>query len=77
MYIYIYRFHVNIYIYIYIYIYILTCNLKGGMAGPEEIDVVRQQIDKHVSAAADTHATIDELFEVIFSLRSVPRVRHG
>jgi hypothetical protein len=39
----------------------------------ETISVSRQQFGKHVSAATDTHATIEALLEMGFSARSVKR----
>jgi hypothetical protein len=38
---------------------------------PEYVDaaIARQQYVKHVSAATDTHAIIEELFEAVFSLQ--------
>jgi hypothetical protein len=47
-------------------------HLKGGIVEPEETDVARQRLDKHVSAATDTHPTIEELLETVFSMRPVP-----
>jgi hypothetical protein len=41
---------------------------------PDEADLVRQRLDKHVSEATDTHATTEELLEVVFSVRSVLRL---
>jgi hypothetical protein len=40
---------------------------------PEEMAVARQRLGKHVSAAVDTHATI-EVLETVFSMRSVPKL---
>jgi hypothetical protein len=34
----------------------------------------RQRLYKHVSAATDTHAKIDELLKAMFSMRSVRRL---
>jgi hypothetical protein len=34
-------------------------------------DVVRQRLGKHVSAATNTQATIEELLDAAFSMRSV------
>jgi hypothetical protein len=39
---------------------------------PEEINVARQRLDKHLSTATDPHATIEELLEASFSMQSVP-----
>jgi hypothetical protein len=35
--------------------------------------ISRQRLGKHVSAAMDTHATIEVLLETVFSTRSMPR----
>jgi hypothetical protein len=40
----------------------------------EKVAVVRQRQGKHVSAATNQHATIEELLEVVFSMRSAPRL---
>jgi hypothetical protein len=37
----------------------------------EETSISRQRLDKHVSAATDTQATIGELLGMMFSIRSV------
>jgi hypothetical protein len=41
---------------------------------PEETAVTRQRFVKHVSAATDMRATIEELLETLFSMRSVLRL---
>jgi hypothetical protein len=33
----------------------------------------RERLGKHVPAESDTHATVGELLETVFSTRSVPR----
>jgi hypothetical protein len=48
--------------------------LKGGIVEPEETAVPRQRFHKHESAATRTHETIEEFCEMIFSMRSVPRL---
>jgi hypothetical protein len=40
----------------------------------ETSTVAGQRLDKHLSAATDTHATIEELLDTVFSMRSVPRL---
>jgi hypothetical protein len=52
---------------------VTTQYLKGGVVEPEEWDVTMQRLDKHVSMAMDTHATIEEMLETMFSMGSVPR----
>jgi hypothetical protein len=41
--------------------------------GSETTFISRLQLDKHVSTATDTHATIEVLLEMVFSTRSVQR----
>jgi hypothetical protein len=48
--------------------------LEAGIAEPEQKVVARKQLDKHSSAATNTNATIGELLEAMFSMRSVPRL---
>jgi hypothetical protein len=36
--------------------------------------VAVQQLDRHVSAGTDMHATIEKLLEELFSMRSMPRL---
>jgi hypothetical protein len=49
----------------------VTCHLKGGIVEPEETAVARQRLDKHLAAAVDMHAAIEELLEAVFSVWSV------
>jgi hypothetical protein len=62
---------------------IVTCLLKAGIAEPYETAVARQWPSKHISAATESdatveellekkHATIDELFEAVLYMRSAP-----
>jgi hypothetical protein len=48
--------------------------MKGGIVESEETDVARQRIDKHVSAATDTHETIEEVLETMFPMSFVSRL---
>jgi hypothetical protein len=41
---------------------------------PEETAVARQRLDKHLAAALDMHATIEELLEALFSVWFVPKL---
>jgi hypothetical protein len=41
---------------------------------PEERAIAKQQLSNHRSTAADTHATIEELFEAMFSMLTMPRL---
>jgi hypothetical protein len=43
--------------------------LKGGIVKPEQMVAARQWVNKHVSMATVTHATIEDL---LFSMQSVP-----
>jgi hypothetical protein len=43
---------------------------------PEETAIAGQHHGKHMSAAMDTHATVEELLEAVFSVWSMPRL-HG
>jgi hypothetical protein len=66
----------------------VTCLLKAGIAKPEETAVARQWLCKHVSAATEAdatleellekkHATIEEPLEAVFSVRFAPRPYTG
>jgi hypothetical protein len=48
--------------------------MKSGIVEPENKAVARQRLRKHVSPATHKQATIGELLEAVFSLRSVPRL---
>jgi hypothetical protein len=41
---------------------------------PEEAETARQQPSKHAPAAVDMHATTEELQQVLFSMRFMPRL---
>jgi hypothetical protein len=41
---------------------------------PEETSITRQRLSKHVPAATNTQATIEELLEAMFSVGSAPRL---
>jgi hypothetical protein len=49
----------------------MTWQLKAGIV-EEEVAIATQQRGKHVSAATNKHATIEELLEAVFSVRSTP-----
>jgi hypothetical protein len=40
----------------------------------EDAAVDRQRRGKHISATKNKHATIEELFEAVFSMRPLPRL---
>jgi hypothetical protein len=39
-----------------------------------EMAFARQQLDKHMSTVTDTHAAVEELLEIMFSVWSLPRL---
>jgi hypothetical protein len=53
-------------------IHIVTQRLKGETVEPEETTVAREQLSKHVSAAINTRIIIQELWDMEFSVQSVP-----
>jgi hypothetical protein len=55
-------------------IYIVTWKLKNRNSGARKEGRCYVATDKHVSLAMDTQATIEELLEVVFSMRSVLRL---
>jgi hypothetical protein len=57
------------------FVYIVTCLLKAGIAGTEKWPLLGNgSVNKfipqpnHVTAATDTHSTIEELLEAEFSI---------
>jgi hypothetical protein len=50
----------------------VTYRLKARSSEREETAVARERLGKHIPAATDTHATIEESFETVFSVLSVP-----
>jgi hypothetical protein len=48
---------------------IVTFPLEARIVEPEETDVARERLGKHASSSTDTHATIRELLETVFSIR--------
>jgi hypothetical protein len=55
-------------------LYIVAYLLKARIVESEETAVARKLHGKHISSVTNTHATIEELLEAVFSLRSVPRL---
>jgi hypothetical protein len=51
--------------------------LIAGIVEQKEVVVIRQWRGKHVSAATNTHATIEEVLETLFSIRSPPLVEEA
>jgi hypothetical protein len=51
--------------------------LKDRRVEPEKTAVARGRLGKEFSAATDMHATIEELLEAVFSIRSVQRLYTG
>jgi hypothetical protein len=45
--------------------------LKAGILKPEEAIVAKQLLGKQLPAAKNTHATIEELLDAVFSIVSV------
>jgi hypothetical protein len=39
----------------------VTRRLKAGIVGPEQTSIARQRLGKHIPAATNTQATIEEL----------------
>jgi hypothetical protein len=52
----------------------VTCGLKAGIVEKEETTTARQRLSKHASVAIDTHTTLEELLEAVFSVWSEPRL---
>jgi hypothetical protein len=48
-----------------------TQRLKAGTVESEETAVAKQRLGKHVPAATNTHTTIEEVLDAVFSVRSV------
>jgi hypothetical protein len=48
--------------------------MKARLADPENTSIARARHGKHVCAVTNNHATTDELFKAVFSMRSVPRL---
>lgn len=65
--------------------YIVTCPLTARIVEPEKIPTARQwlcintfpQQPNHMTAAKDTHATVEGLLEAVFSVESVLRLYAG
>jgi hypothetical protein len=49
----------------------LTLRLKVGIVERIDVPIVRQRRRKHISAATDNDATVEDM---VFSVRSVPRL---
>lgn len=49
-----------------------TNEVKKGIAELEEAAIARQWLSKRASLAVDTDATIEEPWEVVFSMRFMP-----
>lgn len=46
----------------------MTYGLKARSAKREETSVAKERLAKHVPPVTDTHATIDEFSEAVFSI---------
>jgi hypothetical protein len=56
-------------------VYVINSSHQSVCLYVNSDNVARQRLDKNVTAATNTRATIEELLEALFSLRSVSR--HG
>jgi hypothetical protein len=45
--------------------YIVTCLLKAGMVEQDDAAIARQQHGKHIFAAMNHHAAVEELLEAV------------
>jgi hypothetical protein len=52
----------------------MTQQMKARIVDPEKLSIARQQYSKHVSAVTNNHTTTEELLEVMFSMRPMPRL---
>jgi hypothetical protein len=52
---------------------IVTWRLKARIVEREETAIASQRLGEHAPAATDAHATMEELVDAVFSMRSVPR----
>jgi hypothetical protein len=52
----------------------VTSRLKAGIVEQEEADIARQRLGKHISAANNQQAKIQELLEAMFSVWSAPKL---
>jgi hypothetical protein len=60
---------------VHVFVYIMTWLLKARIVERIDAAVARQWCSKkHVSAAVNQHATIEELLVVVFLMQSVPRL---
>jgi hypothetical protein len=51
----------------------VTWPLKARIVRPQKTSLARQRLGKHIPAAMDMHATIEDLLEVVSSIRPVPK----
>jgi hypothetical protein len=54
--------------------YIMTRRLKALIMEPKEIAIARKHLGKHVSATTNKHAAVEEIFESLISMHSVPKL---
>jgi hypothetical protein len=52
----------------------LPRNDEGEIMESGKTSVARERFGKHVPATMDTHATIQELLKIVFSMWSVPKL---
>jgi hypothetical protein len=48
--------------------------MKAGIVQLEETAVARYRVGKQVSAATNTYATLEELLDAVFSMRSLSKI---
>jgi hypothetical protein len=48
--------------------------MKARLADSEKISIARQWHSKHISVVMDNHSITGDLLEVVFSMRSMPRL---
>jgi hypothetical protein len=53
----------------------VTGRLKAGIVEKEEMAIARQRRGKQFCAGTNKHATVEELVEAVFSIRSAPKLQ--
>jgi hypothetical protein len=53
---------------------IVAIRLKTGIVEQIDAAIAMQRCGKHISAAVNEYATVEELLEAVFSMQSVPRL---
>jgi hypothetical protein len=68
---------VVMYVYAYIYIMMHMTIARQRPSNNSRISIVRQRVARHVSAKTDKHTIMDELLEVVTSIRSFLKLLMG